>query len=190
MVELFSFLVYLGLLLVSVAVLIFAIWHMKADFYEDALASAGKRAQMLEAAKEGRVIAGKAHAKKQQKEGNLKGWGASVFFTKEIYCRKRTAKFGIITNTMLFYLLVSVGYFPVLCQDHGGVRISGAGLYFVFCTFLPEYGKSDCTGDCAKLAVSGARESIQESFLRGACRNIPLRDGSASGICGFGIAFA
>ena len=50
--ELFSFLVYLGLLLVSVAVLIFAIWHMKADFYEDALASAGKRAQMLEAAKE------------------------------------------------------------------------------------------------------------------------------------------
>ena len=62
--ELFSFLVYLGLLLVSVAVLIFAIWHMKADFYEDALASAGKRAQMLEAAKEGRVIAGKAHAKK------------------------------------------------------------------------------------------------------------------------------
>lgn len=49
--ELFSFLVYLGLLLVSVAVLIFAIWHMKADFYEDALASAGKRAQMLEAQK-------------------------------------------------------------------------------------------------------------------------------------------
>ena len=31
---------------------------------------------MLEAAKEGRVIAGKTHAKKQQKEGNLKGWGA------------------------------------------------------------------------------------------------------------------
>lgn len=56
---------------------------MKADFYEDALASAGKRAQMLEAAKEGRVIAGKAHAKKQQKEGNLKGWGASVFLQKK-----------------------------------------------------------------------------------------------------------
>ena len=121
-----------------------------ADFYEDALASAGRRPRMLEAAKEGRVIAGKAHAKKQQKEGTLKGWGASVFFTKEIYCRKRTAKFGIITNTMLFYLLVQCRYFPVLCQDHGGVRISGAGLYFVFCTFLPEYGKSDCTGGTAR----------------------------------------
>ena len=43
----------------------------------------GKRAQMLEAAKEGRVIAGKAHAKKQQKEGNLKGWGASVFLQRK-----------------------------------------------------------------------------------------------------------
>lgn len=40
---------------------------------------------------------------------------------------------------MLFYLLVSVGI-SLFCVDHGGVRISGAGLYFVFCTFLPEYG--------------------------------------------------
>lgn len=132
--ELFSFLVYLGLLLVSVAVLIFAIWHMKADFYEDALASAGKRAQMLEAAKEGRVIAGKAHAKKQQKEGNLKGWGASVFFTKEIYCRKRTAKFGIITNTMLFYLLVSVGIslFCVRIMEVSGFLVPGCILFLYF----------------------------------------------------------
>ena len=80
--ELFSFLVYLGLLLVSVAVLIFAIWHMKADFYEDALASAGKRAQMLEAAKEGRVIAGKAHAKKAAKGRKLKGLGRIRVFYK------------------------------------------------------------------------------------------------------------
>ena len=106
---------------------------MKADFYEDALASAGKRAQMLEAAKEGRVIAGKAHAKKQQKEGNLKGWGASVFFTKEIYCRKRTAKFGIITNTMLFYLLVSVGIslFCVRIMEVSGFLVPGCILFFV-----------------------------------------------------------
>ena len=187
--ELFSFLVYLGLLLVSVAVLIFAIWHMKADFYEDALASAGKRAQMLEAAKEGRVIAGKAHAK-SSKGRKLKGWGVIRVFTKEIYCRKRTSK---IWNHNRYDAVLHAGqcrYFPFLCQDHGGVWISCAGLYFVFCTFLPEYGKSDCTGDCAKLAVSGAGESIQESFLRSACRNIPLRDGSASGTGGFGIAFA
>ena len=78
---------------------------------------------MLEAAKEGRVIAGKAHAKKQQKEGNLKGWGASVFFTKEIYCCKRTAKFGIITNTMLFYLLVSVGI-SLFCRSFSQVHLT------------------------------------------------------------------
>ena len=88
---------------------------------------------MLEAAKEGRVIAGKAHAKKQQKEGNLKGWVASVFFTKEIYCRKRTAKFGIITNTMLFYLLVSVGIslFCVRIMEVSRFLVPGCILFFV-----------------------------------------------------------
>ena len=149
--EVVPFLIYLVLMLASVVVFIVAIWQipadfyedalseaskraqMKADFYEDALASAGKRAQMLEAAKEGRVIAGKAHAKKQQKEGNLKGWGASVFFTKEIYCRKRTAKFGIITNTMLFYLLVSVGIslFCVRIMEVSGFLVPGCILFFV-----------------------------------------------------------
>ena len=88
---------------------------------------------LLEAAKEGRVIAGKAHAKKQQKEGNLKGWGASVFFTKEIYCRKRTAKFGIITDTMLFYMLVSVGIslFCVRIMEVSGFLVPGCILFFV-----------------------------------------------------------
>ena len=71
--------------------------------------------------------------KKQQKEGNLKGWGASVFFTKEIYCRKRTAKFGIITNTMLFYLLVSVGIslFCVRIMEVSGFLVPGCILFFV-----------------------------------------------------------
>ena len=71
--------------------------------------------------------------KKQQKEGKLKGWGASVFFTKEIYCRKRTSKFGIITNTMLFYLLVSVGIslFCVRIMEVSGFLVPGCILFFV-----------------------------------------------------------
>ena len=127
--------------------------------------------------------------KMQQNGRKLKGLGASVFFTKEIYCRKRTAKFGIITDTMLFYMLVSVGIslFCVRIMEVSGFLVPGCILFFR--TFLPEYGKSDCTGDCAKLAVSGAGESIQESFLRSACRNIPLRDGSASGTGGFRHCF-
>ena len=40
--ELFSFLVYLGLLLVSVAVLIFAIWHMKSGFLRRCAGFRGK----------------------------------------------------------------------------------------------------------------------------------------------------
>ena len=102
---------------------------------------------------------------KAAKGRKLKGLGRIRVFTKEIYCRKRTAKFGIITDTMLFYMLVSVGIslFCVRIMEVSGFLVSG--LYFVFCTFLPEYGKSDCTGDCAKLAVSGAGESIQEVFF-------------------------
>ena len=36
------------------------------------------------------------------------GSGASVFFTKEVYSRRRMAKFGLVTNTMLFYFAVIV----------------------------------------------------------------------------------
>lgn len=106
---------------------------MKADFYEDALASAGKRAQMLEAAKEGRVIAGK-HMQKAAKGRKLKGLGRIRVFTKEIYCRKRTAKFGIITNTMLFYLLVSVGIslFCVRIMEVSGFLVPGCILFLYF----------------------------------------------------------
>lgn len=56
-----------------------------------------------------------------------------MFFTKEIYCRKRTAKFGIITNTMLFYLLVSVGIslFCVRIMEVSGFLVPGCILFFV-----------------------------------------------------------
>ncbi len=53
--EVVPFLIYLVLMLASVVVFIIAIWQIPADFYEDALSEASKRAQMLDAAKEGRV---------------------------------------------------------------------------------------------------------------------------------------
>lgn len=76
---------------------------------------------------------------KAAKGRKLKGLGRIRVFTKEIYCRKRTAKFGIITNTMLFYLLVSVG---ISCFVSGSWRCPDfwCRAVFCFCTFLPEYG--------------------------------------------------
>ncbi len=106
--QLLPFLGYLILLVLGMAVLIFAIWQVKADFYEDALASAGKNAEILDAAKEGRTAVAKKRSKRIQRTGSFGGEGASTFFTKEVYCRRRMAKFGFFTNTMLFYLAVSV----------------------------------------------------------------------------------
>lgn len=106
--QLLPFLGYLLLLVAGIVVLIFLIWHIKADFYEDALASAGRNAQIQEAAKEGRTAVAKKRSKRIQRTGSFGGEGASTFFTKEVYCRRRMAKFGFITNTMLFYLVVSV----------------------------------------------------------------------------------
>lgn len=98
-------LIYLLLLLVCVAVFIYLIWHIKADFYEDALSTAGKMAEIQAAAKEGRSVSVKERSKHLKRTGNFGGSGASVFFTKEVFVRQRMAKFGFLTNTMLFYLL-------------------------------------------------------------------------------------
>lgn len=106
--EVVPFLIYLVLMLASVVVFIIAIWQIPADFYEDALSEASKRAQMLDAAKEGRVVNTKKRSGRIQREGVFGGSGATVFFTKEVYSRRRMAKFGLVTNTMLFYFAVIV----------------------------------------------------------------------------------
>ena len=106
--EVVPFLIYLVLMLASVVVFIVAIWQIPADFYEDALSEASKRAQMLDAAKEGRVVNTKKRSGRIQRECVFGGSGASVFFTKEVYSRRRMAKFGLVTNTMLFYFAVIV----------------------------------------------------------------------------------
>lgn len=105
--QILPFFIYLFLLLVSMVVLVFAIWHIKADFYEDAFSAASKTAEMVEDAQQGRVAA-KKHSDKIRRTGTFGGEGASTFFTKEAYCRKRMAKFGVLTNTMLFYLGVGL----------------------------------------------------------------------------------
>jgi hypothetical protein len=106
----------LMLCILAMVALVYAIWHMKADFYEDAMAGAQQREDILKAAAENRkpIQVNDSKGKKKEKrkvkdELGLKGQGAKVFFTKEVLCRKRLARFGFFTNTMLIYLLISVG---------------------------------------------------------------------------------
>lgn len=106
--QLLPFLAYLVLLLAAVGILVFAIWHIKADFYEDALSAANKTAEIMDAAKEGRTMRTKERSKRISRTGTFGGEGASVFFTKEVYSRRRMARLGFITNTMIFYLAIDV----------------------------------------------------------------------------------
>lgn len=133
------FLVYLALLVAAVCVLVFFIWRIQADFYEDALSAAGKTAEMMSAVQEGRMVQGRKRSDRIKREGNLTGWGGSVFFSKEVYCRRRMAVFGIFTKTMLFYFAVSV-MSAVLFSRTMGRGFFIVGMILVFVLFFRNMG--------------------------------------------------
>ena len=85
-------------------------WHMKADFYEEALQKATEKAELLAAAKDAESGSGIMKRKKDRSERIRRnqfdrGWGAGVFFWKSVYNRFRFAHFGFLTKTMEFYLV-------------------------------------------------------------------------------------
>lgn len=110
---------YFALNIVGMVGLVYVIWHMKADFYEDAMTGAQARADLVLAAAENRkVVEVKADGtqkkdKRKVKEasGSLfgKAVGATTFFAKELIVRRRLAKFGFASTTMLWYLTICVG---------------------------------------------------------------------------------
>lgn len=114
-----------GVLFVVCSVIIFwAIWKVDADFYEDAMEGAKIREVKLENQKAGKSQnAGlkKNKEKKAHHEAVLKGSGASAFFTKQVYIRRRFAYGGLVTKTMLIYtatvLAVSLLFTQVIGYD-------------------------------------------------------------------------
>ncbi|MBR4163739.1 MAG: CPBP family intramembrane metalloprotease [Solobacterium sp.] len=106
-------LLYFGLLVIGMACLIYFIWNIKADFYEDAMAKSEEVAEMLEKInKEESGIFFRKRKKDREdsirRDGFHYGEGASVFFYKELYNRFRFAKLHYFTKTSITYLIVSV----------------------------------------------------------------------------------
>ncbi len=105
---------FLGLLIVGTAILIFIIWRLKVDFYEDAMAKSEEVAELMQAARESRngitmsVKRKKDRSDKLKRDGMSHGKGANVFFFKNMYNRFRFAHFGFFTKTMETYLLTAV----------------------------------------------------------------------------------
>ncbi len=92
--------------------LIWLIWQLKADFYEDALAKSQETAQLLEAAQSettGFVRRKKDRSEKLRRDSMNHGWGANVFFFRVLYNRFRFAHLGVFTKTSETYLAAAAG---------------------------------------------------------------------------------
>ncbi len=99
-------------------VLGYIIWHVKADFYEDAMAKSQETAQLMEKAQSDKnviVKRKKDRSDKLQRDGLRHGWGANVFFTKAMYNRFRFAHLRVFTKTSETYLVAAVAV-AALCK--------------------------------------------------------------------------
>ncbi len=109
----------LGAILLGCSVLAYVIWHLKADFYEDALAKSQETAELQEQLQSSRgtvlVRRKKERSDKIRRNGLRHGWGANVFFHKALYNRFRFAHGGIFTKTAETYLVAAAGV-AVLCR--------------------------------------------------------------------------
>ena len=101
-------------LAVGGGLLVWVIWHIKADFYEDAMAKSEETAELLARA-QSEKSSGVLIKRKKDRSGKLRrdglrhGCGANVFFFKTMYNRFRFAHMGFLTKTMEFYLAAAVG---------------------------------------------------------------------------------
>ena len=107
-----SLIISLLLLILTTVALVWGIWTMRVDFYEDAMAKSEETAELQRAAESGNAVAikkKKDRSDKLRRDGLNRGWGASVYFFKTMYNRFRFAPLGIFTKTTVTYLIAGVG---------------------------------------------------------------------------------
>lgn len=113
-------LVSFAAIVVGGSLLTYIIWHIKADFYEDAMAKSEETAELLAAAQSAKggvtvIRRKKDRSDKLHRDGMCHGSGANVFFHKAMYNRFRFAHLGIFTKTSETYLVAAIGT-AVLCR--------------------------------------------------------------------------
>lgn len=109
-------LLYFSLLAAVCGVMVYGIWHMDVDFYEDAMAKSEETAALMEKARSEKStgVTAVRQRKKERKDTLLRdgmrhGQGANVFFYKTMYNRFRFSHFHFFTKTMETYLATAVG---------------------------------------------------------------------------------
>ncbi len=102
----------LGLLVLGAILITWAVWNIKADFYEDAMAGSQEREEKMAAARAGIAAKRKKDRGDRVTRDRLRGSGAQMFFTKTLYNRFRFGILKVFTKTSLFYLALAV----VICS--------------------------------------------------------------------------
>ncbi len=99
-------------LLLGGGLLVYVIWSIKADFYEDAMAKSEERAELMAAAQsESTGVAVRRKKDRDEKllrDGLNRGRGANVYFWKTMYNRRRFAHLGFLTKTMETYIVAAL----------------------------------------------------------------------------------
>ncbi|MCI2058252.1 MAG: putative ABC exporter domain-containing protein, partial [Oscillibacter sp.] len=101
--------------------LVFLIFRVDPDYYEDVLASAELLHSAITAKKEGVAMEAAPRNVRLGKTGFNRGWGSSAFYYKHLTENRRARKFLLSTNALIFavtvigfaYFLRDGGLFPV-----------------------------------------------------------------------------
>lgn len=130
------------LLLIGGAVLIgFCVWHIKADFYEDAMAKSQETAERMAAAQSGSAVKRKKDRNDRvARDGLHFGSGAQMFFCKTVYNRFRFAVLRAFTKTSMFYLVLSVGISLILVLVAKNALFPVVGLVLCGAAFFRAFG--------------------------------------------------
>lgn len=149
----------------------FGIWHMKPDFYEEALSKSQKTAEALTSAQSGTVAKrSKERPDRIERDGMKHGCGANVFFFKSLYNRKRFAYLGFFTKTSVLYLVLAVGVALILRISAKTSSFIPIGLGLCVIVFLRSMGDplaSDMEKSCFVTVPASAHEKILWSLLSG-----------------------
>ncbi len=161
-------------ILAAGVLLVYIIWHINADFYEDAMAKTAETAQLQEIAQgensTGFVKRKKDRSEKLRRDGLNRGWGASVFFWRAMYNRFRFAHLGVFTKTSETYLLVAVAV-SCLCRfliGTDGVLPTVLVLsFFAFYRTLGNPLQEDSSKDFFRMIPESAEKKLFYSILSG-----------------------
>ncbi len=131
---------YALLLAGGLVLLVWGIWHIRADFYEDAMERSAELDEARRAAAASRT--GTARTRKKARSDRLRrgtfrhGSGANVYFYKAMYNRFRFAHGRVFTPTSEFYLFVSAGVCALLYFGAETLSLTPVALVLAGCCFF------------------------------------------------------